>query len=194
MRRRLPASLAILSADAVVLDDVVVCGTRGWITPETSGFSAAADQTIYSRELDMLDRALAAAQKLAAGALPIVVMIHYPPFLDRRPTEFARRIAAAGASACVYGHLHRPQDWSMATQGVVDGVHYQLTSCDYLGFGPVAVRGLNKENRTMNKEQRTKGPRTKNQNREPRIGKIEDGSSRSSPAHPFTLSRRCPLR
>ncbi|PMP75494.1 MAG: metallophosphoesterase, partial [Roseiflexus castenholzii] len=44
--------------------------------------------------------------------------------------------------ACVYGHLHRPEDWATATQGVVDGVYYQLTSCDYLGFGPVAVRGV----------------------------------------------------
>ena len=31
-----------------------------------------------------------------------------------------------------------------ATQGLVDGVYYQLTSCDYLGFGPVAVRGLDR--------------------------------------------------
>jgi uncharacterized protein len=27
-------------------------------------------------------------------------------------------------------------------QGRVDGVFYQLTACDYLGFTPVAVRGL----------------------------------------------------
>ena len=86
-----------------------------------------------------------AAQRLAAGAKPIVVMIHYPPFLDRKPTQFAWRIAAGAAAACVYGHLHRPQDWSMATQGNVDGVYYQLTSCDYLGFGPIAVRGLDRK-------------------------------------------------
>ena len=84
--------------------------------------------------------ALAAACKLTTGIKPIMVMFHYPPFLDRKPTEFARRIAAAGAAACVYGHLHRPYDWGMATQGLVDGVYYQLTACDYLSFGPVAVR------------------------------------------------------
>jgi uncharacterized protein len=144
VRRRLPPGMTILSADAIAVEGAVICGTRGWITPETPGFNAAQDLTIYNRELDMLDRALAAAQKLAAGARPVVVMIHYPPFLDRHPTEFARRIAAAGASACVYGHLHRPQDWAMATQGLVDGVYYQLTACDYLGFGPVAVRGLSR--------------------------------------------------
>ncbi|MFN8476442.1 MAG: hypothetical protein U0074_01265 [Kouleothrix sp.] len=47
-------------------------------------------------------------------------------------------------AVCIYGHLHRPHDWAMATQGCVDGVYYQLTSCDYLGFGPVAVRGLDR--------------------------------------------------
>jgi hypothetical protein len=144
VRRRLPPGTQVLSGDATDAGDAVVCGTRGWITPETSGFDAAKDLTIYNRELGMLDRALAAARKLAGEAKPIAVMIHYPPFIDRKPTEFARRIAAAGASACVYGHLHRPYDWGMATQGLVDGVYYQLTSCDYLGFGPIAVRGLDR--------------------------------------------------
>jgi predicted phosphohydrolase len=142
VRRRLPPTMEILSASATDGGAAVICGTRGWITPETAGFSAAKDLVIYNRELALLDRALLAAQKLAAGLRPIIVMIHYPPFVERRPTEFARRIAAYGAAACVYGHLHRPQDWGNATQGLVEGVYYQLTSCDYLGFGPVAVRGL----------------------------------------------------
>jgi predicted phosphohydrolase len=144
VRRVLPASIQIVQADALDAGEAIVCGTRGWITPETPGFKPAEDQVVYNRELTRLDAALAAARKLAAGAKPIVVMFHYPPFLDRKPTEFARRIAAAGAAACVYGHLHRPYDWGMATQGLVDGVFYQLTSCDYLGFGPVAVRGLDR--------------------------------------------------
>jgi len=51
-------------------------------------------------------------------------------------------ITAAGATTCIYGHLHRRYDWDNAVQGRVEGVYYQLTACDYLGFGPVAVRGL----------------------------------------------------
>jgi predicted phosphohydrolase len=149
VRRRLPPTLSILSADAMIVDDAVVCGTRGWITPETTGFSAKTDEPIYKRELDMLDRALAAATKLAENSKPIIVLLHYPPFVERRPTEFARRICAAGAAACVYGHLHRPQDWAHATQGVIEGVDFQLTSCDYLSFGPVAVRGLKRAQPTV---------------------------------------------
>jgi predicted phosphohydrolase len=142
VRPHLPPSLTLLGADAADIGPAVVCGTRGWISPETPGFDPATDTTIYERELGMLERALAAAERLAQGARPVIVLIHYPPFLNRQPTAFADRIAAAGVSACVYGHLHRPNDWSSAVQGRVNGVYYQLTSCDYLGFGPVAVRGL----------------------------------------------------
>jgi predicted phosphohydrolase len=142
LRPHLPPSVAVVEASAIDLGDVVVCGTRGWVTPEMQGFEESTDRRVYNRELGRLDRALAEARKLSGGAKPIVVMFHYPPFVDRRPTEFAQRIAAGGAQVCIYGHLHRPQDWQHATQGLVEGVNYQLTACDYLGFGPVAVRGL----------------------------------------------------
>jgi hypothetical protein len=171
LRAQLPPSISALGGDAMTIDAIdsdaidstdgadgtdgteganksrgndraVVCGTRGWITPDTPGFQPASDQRIYERELGLLDRALEAGRALAGETLPLIVMIHYPPFLDRQPTAFAQRIAAAGAAACIYGHLHRSADWQNAVQGVVDGVSYQLTACDYLGFGPVAVRGL----------------------------------------------------
>lgn len=142
LRPHLPPGIVALGGDATDIGAAVVCGTRGWITPDTPGFQPDTDMRIYTRELGLLDGALHAAQKLAAGARPIIVMIHYPPFLDGQPTAFAQRIAAAGAAVCIYGHLHRPEDWACAVQGVVAGVFYQLTACDYLGFGPVAVRGL----------------------------------------------------
>jgi predicted phosphohydrolase len=142
LRPQMPPSISLLSADALDIGEAVVCGTRGWVTPETPGYVADTDDQIYQRELGMLDRALAHAGQLAAGRLPVIVMIHYPPFLNRQPSEFARRIAAAGANACVYGHLHRRQDHDHTVNETVEGVSYQLTACDYLDFGPVAVRGL----------------------------------------------------
>jgi predicted phosphohydrolase len=151
IRGLMPPSIELLEASAIALGAAVICGTRGWITPETPGFAPSTDMRVFSREVGRLERALAAASALAAE-LPMIVMIHYPPFINGRPTDFARRIAAAGASACVFGHLHRPEDWALATQGTVDGVFYQLTSCDYLGFGPVAVRGLPSSDLTIPEE------------------------------------------
>jgi hypothetical protein len=142
IRPHLPSSLTLLGSDAADIGIAVACGTRGWITPETPGFDPTTDQSIYQRELGLLDKALAHARQLSNGQKPIVVLIHYPPFFNQQPTEFARRIAAGGAAACVYGHLHRRQDHEAAVNRVVDGVNYQLTSADFLDFGPVAVRGL----------------------------------------------------
>jgi len=142
IRPHLPPSLTLLGADACDIGAAVVCGTRGWVTPETPGYAPTTDAPIYQRELTMLDKALAHARQLAAGAKPIIVMIHYPPFLGQQPTEFVRRIAAGGATACIYGHLHRRQDHANAVNATVDGVSYQLTAADFLDFGPVAVRGL----------------------------------------------------
>jgi hypothetical protein len=145
LRPHLPPTITVLESDATDLGVAVACGTRGWITPGTTGFDPEKDTRVYNREIGRLERALAAAHHLAQGTRPIIVMIHYPPFVGGQPSEFAHRIASAGAAACIYGHLHRAEDWASAVQGPVDGVFYQLTACDYLGFGPVAVRGVRGE-------------------------------------------------
>jgi hypothetical protein len=142
LRPHLPPTITALEADATDIGSAVVCGTRGWATPETMGFDPETDTRVYNRELGRLERALAAAQRIAQGTRPIIVMIHYPPFINRQPTAFAQRIAAAGAAVCIYGHLHREEDWASAMHGRVDQVYYQLTACDYLSFRPVAVRGV----------------------------------------------------
>lgn len=143
LRPHLPPSILLLGADACDLGPLVVCGTRGWITPETPGYTPATDEPIYQRELTMLDRALAHARELAADVKPILVMLHYPPFVNQQPTAFVQRIAACpGVRACIYGHLHRRQDHDHAVNQTINGVAYQLTSADFIGFGPVAVRGL----------------------------------------------------
>ncbi len=146
LRKHLPPSIMALGGDAVDLGDVVVCGTRGWVAPEFPNFDPATDQRIYQRELGMLTASLHHAQHLAQGQRPIIAMIHFPPFVYRQPTAFARCMAEAQVAACLYGHLHRREDWDTAVQGVVDGVYYQLTACDYLNFTPALVRGLQARN------------------------------------------------
>jgi predicted phosphohydrolase len=135
-----PPSLTLVEAEAVEQGGWVLCGTRAWVTPGHPLFNPETDERIYQRELGRLERALQNAARLAEGAKPIGVLLHYPPFLpDGTPTAFAEMIAAAGARFCVYGHLHRRYDWDHAVQGERDGVRYHLTSCDYLGFIPSLI-------------------------------------------------------
>ncbi|MFN5935918.1 MAG: metallophosphoesterase [Roseiflexaceae bacterium] len=141
IRARMPASITLVEANAYDLGEVIVCGSRGWSAPGMPGFDPAVDQRIYARELLRMQRALDDASAIAHGR-PIVAMIHFPPFIDRRATDFVSQFRTAGVQTCLYGHLHRPDDWGNAVQGMVDGITYQLTACDYLEFTPVAVRGL----------------------------------------------------
>ena len=139
VRSILPPSIQIVDCDALQVDSVVLCGTRGWLVPGDRDFTEETDRRIYERELGRLERALAGAKLLAQQQLSIVVMLHFPPFREGTPTAFAERIIAAGASACVYGHLHQPDQWAQATNGWVDGVQYWLTACDALSFKPLLL-------------------------------------------------------
>jgi hypothetical protein len=143
-RASLAPSMYLLEGDAVEIGGWVLCGTRTWLAPDHPAYKDAEDERIYTREVGRLERALAAAQRLAAGhgdgSRHIGVLIHYPPFYPQgQPTPFATMIAQAGAQFCVYGHLHRRADWNSAVQGVRDGVRYHLTSCDFLGFKPTLL-------------------------------------------------------
>lgn len=142
IRKRVPQSITLVESEAFVVEDVIVCGTRGWSSPGTPGFDAVVDQRIYARELLRMERALQDAQRKAGGHKAIVAMIHFPPFIDKRPSGFVELFQKYAIRSCIYGHLHRVDDWNNATQGVVDGIEYQLTACDYLNFTPVAVRGI----------------------------------------------------
>jgi len=141
IRPKIPQTITLIEGDAVVAGQIVLCGSRGWSAPGMPGFDAVADQRIYARELLRMERSLQIACKIAEDR-PIVAMIHFPPFIDKKPTEFVRLFEQYHVTTCLYGHLHRPDDWNNATQVLVNGTMYQLTACDYLEFTPVGVRGL----------------------------------------------------
>jgi predicted phosphohydrolase len=44
----------------------------------------------------------------------------------------------AGASICVYGHLHG-DDIRHGFQGEADGIRYYLVSCDAIDFKPIPI-------------------------------------------------------
>jgi len=138
-RSVLPPSIELVDCDAVCMDTVVICGTRGWLVPGDRDFDEATDRRIYERELGRLDRALAGAEVLAANQLPIIAMLHFPPFREGEPTAFAQRLSESSAQACVYGHLHQADQWANALTGEFGGVHYYLTACDALGFQPLLL-------------------------------------------------------
>jgi predicted phosphohydrolase len=126
--------------DALEVPGAIVLGSRGWRVPGSPGFDEDSDRRVYERELGRLELSLASAMKMSAGSKkPLIAMMHYPPVVEGQATEFARMLAGARVSACVYGHLHLQDEWPEGLDCEIDGVTYLLVSCDYTGFAPVRV-------------------------------------------------------
>ncbi|OFW74872.1 MAG: hypothetical protein A2201_04785 [Alicyclobacillus sp. RIFOXYA1_FULL_53_8] len=135
IRRSLHPSLHALQNDAFVYDNVVVCGTRGWVSPSHPKFTLE-DEAIYKREGERLKLTL---EKAASHNLPIVAMLHYPPSgALGETTLFTQLLEEYGVRCCVYGHLHGPSH-RFAVEGQSGGVEYRLVSADYINFSPLRI-------------------------------------------------------
>ncbi|WP_425147406.1 metallophosphoesterase [Deinococcus sp.] len=139
LRAALPPGMLAVQNDALRLGNLIVSGTRGWVTPGPDSFSDE-DRRIYERELERLALSLDSARRLGAGEEGVrhVLMLHYPPTGPNfAPTGFTELIAAHRPDAVVYGHLHGVsparslQHWQ--------GIPTHLVAADALGFRPKLI-------------------------------------------------------
>ncbi|MGI6162074.1 MAG: metallophosphoesterase [Christensenellales bacterium] len=129
VRSALPKGMYALQNDCVEYDAFTICGTRGWTCPGNVSFSQS-DNKIYEREVARLRMSLSAARK----GKPIIAMLHYPPFNEKRqPSGFTEALEEFQARRLVYGHLHGKSHWR-AFEGDYNGIDMRLVSCDYLDF------------------------------------------------------------
>lgn len=112
---------------------IAVCGSRGWILPGSDGFLDE-DMKVYQREVQRLERSLKLAQE-DVTVEEIIVAFHYPPVTANSPSnDFTRLLQSFSVKHVVYGHLHDQDSWNQSIQGVHDGIHYHLVSCDFTDF------------------------------------------------------------
>lgn len=115
-------------------NDTFICGTRGWISPDTEGFNPE-DQKIFSREVGRLELSISSTKNKVYNN--IIVAMHYPPFDKNGDVipQFGDILHQYNVSTCIYGHLHNVTQ-SDVYEGIIDGIEYKLVSADYLGFEP----------------------------------------------------------
>jgi predicted phosphohydrolase len=134
----LSADCDILQHDSVRISDTVIIGARGWTSPGDP-HAVPADEPLFRRELERLKLSIAHADRLHGLALPRVAMLHYPPWIKGQPpTEVVTLLKDAGASVCVYGHLHG-EDHRLAVTGHQEGIDYHLVASDAVAFSPVTI-------------------------------------------------------
>lgn len=130
------SSIRFMHNNSYKLENIILCGTRGWKCPGDEEFSAE-DLKIYSRELQRLELSLKSAE-LSAGCRKVVGM-HFPPFNSRKESSgFVEIMKKYGVETCIYGHLHG-YGFKNAVEGTVEGIEFKLVSADYLNFKPMRL-------------------------------------------------------
>ena len=134
VRALLPENMYAIQNDALALDGVVYCGTRGWNIPGEGQPADPQDVKIFQRELLRLEMSLQQAEKLACGSLPVVVMMHYPPlYKDLLSTPFTEILERHGVRTVVFGHLHGA-GIKVGFEGLLRGVEYHLVELRRASF------------------------------------------------------------
>ena len=122
----------ILNNNCYEYDGWAICGTRGWFFEEER--SGQHDEKVFKRELLRLEASLK-----AAGDLPKMVFLHYPPRYKGYTCEpILELLKQYDVRKCYYGHLHGASH-GLAQEGLWDGIEFKLLSADRLNFQPFCV-------------------------------------------------------
>ena len=123
-------TLSFLHNNCHIVEGTALCGTRSWLFD----VGEEHDEKVMNREMGRLKMSLE-----AAGALPKIVFLHYPPLCAGARAEGVLQILKQyEVRRCYYGHLHGAAI-KRAVQGEHDGVEYRLVSADSVDFCPVKI-------------------------------------------------------
>lgn len=130
--------ITFMQNDVYMVEEIAICGTRGWICPGTDGFDAS-DEKIYKRELLRLEASLKAA--IAADAQEIIGVMHYSPTNDKKQLSgFTDLFEKYGVKEVVFGHLHGHDAERNKEPFNLNDVTYRLVSLDGIDADPVKLR------------------------------------------------------
>lgn len=132
VRNVLPKNMFALQNDCVKIENIVFCGTRGWLlTPEEEQ-----DEKILARELIRAEMSLQTMQRIKKEGDKVVFIIHYPPLLNRKSSEFTKLFEKYGVDCVVFGHLHGIRSDKFIE---LNSIKYYLTSTDMVGHKLVEI-------------------------------------------------------
>lgn len=125
-------TIDFLFNNAYAVEDIAVCGTRGWF------FDDKADnaEKVIAREAGRLKLSVEAALK--TGNEP-VAFLHYPVVYESGVcTELLEVLKYYGIRRCYFGHIHGEKT-GRYEKYTYDGITFSLVSADFLAFCPKKI-------------------------------------------------------
>ena len=129
-------TIDLLHNNAFLVENIALCGTRGWTIPQGEQPQGAEDEKILAREVGRLKASL---ERRDPSAAETVVFFHYPPLSCQYAYEpVIELLKEYGVRRCYYGHIHGPGQ-KYAFEGNYRGIDFTLVSCDKLLFRPLKI-------------------------------------------------------
>ena len=135
-------TIKLLHNNAYLLDDCIVCGSRGWFYEEKQQKTVGEVdyEKIVAREAQRLEISLNEAVKLKEEHpdFPILVFLHFPPiYADCICEPILNILKKFNISNCYYGHIHN--NYNVPRQFTFDGIAFTMVAADYLNFCPMPI-------------------------------------------------------
>ena len=135
-------SIKLLHNNAYLLEDCIVCGSRGWFYDEKQQKTVGdVDyEKIVAREAQRLEISLTEAMRLKTEnpSLPVLVFLHFPPvYADCVCDKILDVLKRFEIENCFYGHIHN--NYSIPRHFEYDGISFTMVAADYLNFAPMPI-------------------------------------------------------
>lgn len=134
-------TLTILNNNAIVAENYIITGTRGWFTDPASQNTVQPTDfaKIVNREAIRLNLAIDEAKKLKAEEnREIIAFFHFPPLWNSFCNESAfDAMLTADIKKCYFGHIHGC--YNVPEKINHRGVDLSMISADYLKFMPKLI-------------------------------------------------------
>lgn len=141
------SDITFLYNSAVVAEDFILCGTRGWYQdvnatnmPKNTDY-----EKLINREVIRLRLSLEEAKKLkeAHPDKEIIAFLHFPPvWADRECLPLVEVLKEYAIRRCYFGHIHGSEGLPLRFES--HGISFHLISADTLQFLPQII-GVNTE-------------------------------------------------
>ena len=132
-------SIDFLYNNAFLVEDYVICGSRGWYVEER--LQNTSDEVDYKkivlREAARLEISLTEATRLSEnGRFPILCYFHFPPVFNSFVCrEMVDVLHAFGVKHCYFGHIHG--NYTIPRTIDFERISFTMIAADYLNFVPM---------------------------------------------------------
>ena len=132
-------NISLLHNNAHLVENIIVCGSRGWFYDPKSAPDGTDFEKLSKREVIRAELSFKAAVALDPdGKYEKVAFFHFPPVCkDFVSHDLIGLMRSYCIERCYYGHLHNSYDIQRSFD--YEGIKMNIVSSDYLSFIPLKI-------------------------------------------------------